>query len=157
IGADGKIPWHIPEELRLFRSLTMGHTVIVGRKTFQSIGKPLPGRNNWVLSRREPSPRWIVDPTTVRFFFSAEEVLAAVRGAEVGKEFWVIGGTEIYRLFLPHCSEVIQTVVPKDCVGDAHFSMPEDFVRGELLVATKDFMTHRWTREKRMEQTVGIL
>ncbi|MFM8887782.1 MAG: dihydrofolate reductase, partial [Chthoniobacterales bacterium] len=88
IGADGKIPWHLPEDLRWFKELTMGGTLLMGRVTYDSIGKPLPGRKTIVMSRREglaiPGVQVIRD-------------LSGLQSIEIQGEVFVVGGSEVYR------------------------------------------------------------
>src|ERR1700744_1798582 len=93
IGRDNSLPWRLPEDLRRFKAITWGKPLLMGRKTFESIGKPLPGRRNLVLTRDLAWRAQGVD--VVR---SVEEALELVRGAP---ELAVIGGAEIYRLTLP--------------------------------------------------------
>jgi dihydrofolate reductase len=93
IGRGNTIPWHLPAELRLFRELTLGHPVIMGRRTFESIGRPLPGRRNLVVSRTLPPA-----PDEVEVCRSLDEALQ--RAAPARKVFF-IGGAEIYRQALP--------------------------------------------------------
>lgn len=92
IGVDGKLPWNLPDDLRHFRELTLGHAVVMGRKTYESIGRPLPQRENIVLSR-DPS----FQPQGVRVVRDPKEVLA------LPGTVFVIGGAHVFRLFLPHC------------------------------------------------------
>src|SRR6185503_10127266 len=93
IGANGAIPWHLPSELKLFKSLTMGHHMIMGRKTYESIGRLLPGRTTVIVTRQRDyrAPGAIVAHTL-------EEAVAASRGDE---EVFVIGGAEIFQAALP--------------------------------------------------------
>lgn len=114
IGRDGKMPWYLPGDLRRFKELTWGSTVVMGRKTFESIGKPLPGRNNVVLSRSQVS-----DPR-VEHLTSEKEVLDRY------SQFFVVGGEQIYRLFFPRVSIVYLTVVPITVEGDSYFPVFED-------------------------------
>lgn len=102
IGHAGQLPWHLPDDLRQFKALTLGHTVVMGRKTFQSIGKPLPGRRNWVLSR---DPDW--QQPGVDCFGSWDQVLREHQDGQL----WVIGGGEIYRLALPDVERIESTEV----------------------------------------------
>ncbi|HHY07876.1 MAG: dihydrofolate reductase [Lawsonella sp.] len=97
IGRDGAMPWHVPEDLRHFKEVTLSHPVIMGRRTWDSLNprfRPLPGRTNIVLTR---SQDWAADGAVV--VHSAEEALAAVADAESA---WVMGGSHIYDLFLPY-------------------------------------------------------
>jgi dihydrofolate reductase len=114
IGADGALPWHLPEDLRLFRALTLGSTVVMGRRTWDSLPprfRPLPGRRNVVLSTT-------LDPAAagVDVVRSIEEALAV--GQAVGRDLWVIGGGAVYAAFLPHAAEVVVTEVDVRPAGD---------------------------------------
>jgi dihydrofolate reductase len=110
IGASGGLPWHLPEDLALFRSLTTGSTVIMGRRTWESLPerfRPLPGRTNVVLTS---DPRW-----------SAEGARRAGSVAEVldgGGPLWVIGGGAVYAAFLPHADRLVVTDVDVAVDGD---------------------------------------
>ncbi len=113
IGASGRLPWHLPEDLRLFRGLTYGHAVVMGRRTFESIGRPLPGRRNLVVSRTlPPSP----DIEVCRSF---EEALA--RTADLSGRVFFIGGPGIYAQALSVADLLIVTWVEQDVKGDVHF------------------------------------
>ena len=113
VGKGNRMPWHISEDLKRFKALTMGHPVVMGRKTFESIGKALPGRNNIVVSR---SPDF--DAPGCRVVHSLEEALAAAVGAA---EVFVIGGAEIYALALPRANRLNFTEVDVCIDGDAYF------------------------------------
>ena len=113
IGKDNRMPWHISDDLKRFKALTLGHTVLMGRKTFQSIGKPLPGRDNIVITRS----RAFAAPGC-RPVHSLAEALAAVRGAD---EVFVIGGAQIYALALPLADRLQLTEVDAAIDGDAYF------------------------------------
>ena len=113
IGRDGDLPWRLPADLAHFKRTTLGHPVVMGRKTFDSIGKPLPKRRNIVISR---SPEKL--PAEVEAVGSIESVLALV-GEE--DEVFVIGGAEIYRLFLERADRLVITEVEGDFTGDTHF------------------------------------
>jgi len=112
IGADGGLPWRLPEDLQRFRSLTMGGTVVMGRRTWESLppkARPLVGRRNVVLSREShdvPGAEWVSSP---------EEAIGLCGG-----DAWVIGGATVYRLFLPVASTVHVTEVAGSFVGDAY-------------------------------------
>lgn len=115
IGNQNKLPWHLPEDLKHFKALTMGHKIVMGRKTFAAIGRPLPGRENIVLTR---------DPTYlaagVRVIHSPDEIHPAP-----DEEIFIIGGVEIYKLFLPRADRFYLTVIDKDFSGDAHFPLAD--------------------------------
>lgn len=138
IGNNGAIPWHLPEDFKFFKATTMGHAIVMGRKTYESIGKPLPGRENIILSRTMPETPGI---TIVR---SPEELLAL----ENSQNFFVIGGAEIYRLLLPRCSELFVTKVPVTINGDTFFpEFESEFDAGEKILETPDFTTWRYRRK----------
>jgi dihydrofolate reductase len=123
IGLDNGLPWHISEDLRRFRRLTMGHVLILGRKTFESIGsRPLIGRSLVVVSRR--SRRETETQKGVEWAGSVEEALAlAKRISEAGgcDEIFVAGGAEIYRQTLPVADRLHLTLIEEDFPGDAYF------------------------------------
>lgn len=110
IGADGTLPWHLPEDMALFRRLTTGSTVVMGRRTWDSLPerfRPLPGRTNVVLTS---DPGWSADGATRAG--SVEEVLAG------HDSFWVIGGGAVYTAFLPHADRLVVTEVALEVDGD---------------------------------------
>lgn len=119
IGKDNKIPWDLPEDRRHFRDLTKGRTVIMGRKTHESIGGPLKGRVNLIITRQEKFPPkpgcWAVH--------SLPEAIATTRMFMLPSDepVFCIGGTEIYKLFLPLTSRIYATIIDKDFPGDAFF------------------------------------
>ncbi len=115
IGHAGKIPWHIREDLQRFKRLTMGHPVIMGRKTFQSIGKPLPGRRNLILSR-QPGPD---------HFPSLDAAMKACGNADT---VFIIGGAQVYRAALPVADTLLLTHVKHPGGGDTKFP---DFDRSQ--------------------------
>lgn len=117
IGRDNKLPWHLPEDLKYFKRVTMGKPIVMGRKTFESIGRPLPGRTNIVITR---NPDWQAEgvralPTVEAALELAEEI-ALIDGAE---ELMVIGGAEIYRAALPLADRLYLTEVHAQVSGDA--------------------------------------
>ena len=120
IGAGNRLPWRLPADLKRFRALTSGHAVIMGRKTWESIGRPLPDRQNIVVTRNKdfPAPGAEVASTLVH-------ALALVR---LPAPAFCIGGGELYREALPHAGVIYLTEVGRDFDGDATF--PE-FDRGE--------------------------
>lgn len=108
IGRDGALPWHIPADLKRFKALTMGRPMIMGRKTFASFGKPLPGRRHIVLTR---DPDWRAEGAEV-----APSPAKAV--AMAGPDAFVIGGAEIFALLLPLCDRVELTELHGEFDGD---------------------------------------
>lgn len=125
IGADGGLPWHLPEDLRWFKELTMGGTLLMGRVTFDSIGRPLPGRRTIVLSRQEGLARDGVE--VIRD-------LSGLRSARIEGEVYVVGGAEIYRICLPYCRDLFLTEVKRDAEGDRKMPMFEEIFRFSALL-----------------------
>ncbi|NRP46865.1 MULTISPECIES: dihydrofolate reductase [unclassified Marinobacterium] len=119
IGNDNKLPWYLPEDLRYFKEVTMGKPIIMGRKTFESIGKPLPGRLNIVITR---DSNWSAEG--VKIVASLEEAVevgeaqAMIDGVE---ETVIIGGAQIYAQSLPLVDRLYLTQVEAEPEGDAHF------------------------------------
>lgn len=113
IGRHGDMPWHLPADLAHFKQITLGHPVIMGRKTFESIGRPLPGRLNVVISRGRPDL-----PDGVVRADGLDSALAACQGHA---EVMVIGGGEIYRQALPLACRLVITLIDADIEGDTFF------------------------------------
>jgi dihydrofolate reductase len=134
IGRHGELPWRLPEDLRRFKHLTMGKTVVMGRRTFESIGRPLPGRRNVVVSGRAGLK---IDGCEV-----AGSPSAALALASSADEVMIIGGERIYRDFLPRTDRIQMTRVHVSIDGDAFFPglEPEEWqvVWSEPHPATKD-------------------
>ena len=113
IGNKNRLPWHLPEDLKHFKRLTMGHPVIMGRKTYESIGRLLPKRQNVILTRDKT---YRIEGATV--IHSLEEALALFPADE---NVFVIGGADVYRQALPHVTYIYLTLIHKDVEGDAYF------------------------------------
>ena len=113
IGAGGKLPWHLPEDLAHFKRLTLGHPVIMGRRTWDSLGRPLPGRENIVISRK---PGFEAAGASVAG--SVEGAIALCLGEPVA---FVIGGAEIYAAALPLADGLVLTELDGDYAGDTRF------------------------------------
>ncbi|MCS6987722.1 MAG: dihydrofolate reductase [Sphingomonadaceae bacterium] len=121
IGRGGRLPWHLPQDLRRFRRLTLGHPVVMGRRTFESLGRPLEGRCNIVLSR---DPAFTAPGAAV--VRGLEEALAiAARGRPEGAPLFVIGGADVYRQALPLAHRIELTRVMGRPTGDAVFPDPD--------------------------------
>jgi dihydrofolate reductase len=114
IGAGGDIPWRHPEDFAHFKRLTMGHTLVMGRATYDSIGRPLPGRTTVVLTR---DPHWSADGVLVAHSF--EEALA--RAADLPGDVMVAGGAQIYALALPHATHQVLTEIHAAPEGDTRY------------------------------------
>lgn len=114
IGADNAIPWRIPEDLKHFRAVTTGHAIVMGRLTFESLGRPLPDRTNIVVSRR---PGWSAEGA--RVVGSLEDALAAAR--EVPGDVMVIGGAQVYAAAMPLADVQLLTEVHQAPAGDTRY------------------------------------
>jgi dihydrofolate reductase len=170
IGAGGQIPWRLPEDFRWFKEATLGQVVIMGRKTFEGLGRPLPGRQNYVLTRH---PRRLVgDPAQAALYAGAKvgpaahprrrpaqyvlpgasgTELCVVRGlpslrrAGLLEAAWLAGGAQVYARFLPCCAELYLSLVRREVPGDAFFPpFEEQFEFMEVLRATPDFEVRRY-------------
>jgi dihydrofolate reductase len=116
IGADGGIPWHLPGEQRLFKELTLGHVLVMGRRTYESIGGPLPERTTIVVTRRQD---WTADDPGV---LVAASVPAAVNmGLSIDDDVFVVGGTQVYADALPRADRLALTFVDAEPEGDTFF------------------------------------
>ncbi len=123
IGRRGRLPWRIPSELRHFKRITMGKPLIMGRKTFVSLGKPLAGRDNIVLTRdRDFSAEGAIVAASAEETLEIARKCAADRGAE---EIMVIGGAEIYTQMLPKADRIYLTRVHAEPEGDVFFTLPD--------------------------------
>ncbi|MEX2092686.1 MAG: dihydrofolate reductase [Pirellulales bacterium] len=115
IGRGGQLPWHLSADLQRFKRLTMGHTIVMGRKTWESIGRPLPGRRMVVITRQSG---YRVEGVEV--VGSLDEALALARAAGDDEAF-IIGGAEVYRLALPRADRLYMTLVLAEVEGDTKF------------------------------------
>ena len=117
IGRDGALPWRLPEDLAFFKRTTMGHPIVMGRATWASIGRPLPGRRNIVLSRQAGFAAAGAEVAT-----SLDEALSRCAGAA---EVFVIGGAQLYRDALPRADRLLVTEIDADFDGDTHWPAPD--------------------------------
>ncbi len=113
IGRDGGMPWHLPEELRYFKATTMGHTLVMGRRTFDGIGRVLPGRRTIVLTR---DPGWRHPDVEVAHSFAEAVALAGP-----ADEVFVVGGAEVYAEAMPYAHRLVLTEVEDEPEGDTSF------------------------------------
>lgn len=136
IGREGKMPWHLPEDLRWFKEKTLGGALLMGRKTYESIGRPLPGRVTYVISRTAtfPGTRTIRDLATYDF-------------EKIERPIFVVGGGEIYRELLPRCAEVLVTQLHREETGDAWMpEFEEEFPVVEVVREAEQFRIVRYAR-----------
>ena len=132
IGRDGGLPWRLPEDLKRFKAMTMDKPMVMGRKTFESFPKPLPGRRHIVLTR---DPAWQADGAEVAH--SVEEAIALAGEVD---EIAVIGGAEIFLLFLPFANRIELTEVHRDVEGDTKMPpLGEDWRVAERIMGGPDF------------------
>lgn len=115
IGKNNDMPWHLPNDLKHFKETTLGHTMIMGRKTFDSIGRVLPGRKTIVLTRNEQK-----FPEGVDVIHSLEEALAMIKENEK-EEIFVIGGGELFKEMLAYADKLYVTVIDEAFEGDVYF------------------------------------
>jgi dihydrofolate reductase len=137
IGNEGKIPWHLPEDFRWFKRITSGQTVLMGRKTFESLGRPLPNRTNIVVTRRGEIP----GVTTIA------DLAAFNPAAFAPQEVFVIGGSEIYAQLLPLCTDLYLSVVQREVEGDTLFPIFEaDFELVDRPLIQPEFTVEHYRR-----------
>ncbi len=133
------MPWHLPEDLAFFKRTTLGHAVVMGRKTHESIGRPLPKRRNLVLTR---DPGW--SAPGVEVIRAVEEVDAP---ALAGQRVFVIGGSEVYAAFLPRLDEIVISHLKDEYEGDVRFPEFEDrFARAGTIETHDRFDVVLWRR-----------
>ena len=134
IGAGGAIPWRLPDELKRFKKITMGHHIIMGRKTWESIGRPLPGRTSVVVTRQRGfrAPGAIV----------AHSLDEALNACGTDEEIFVIGGAELYAKALPRAGRLYLTEVGADIEGDVR--MPDFDASDWRETSSESFVADKW-------------
>jgi dihydrofolate reductase len=137
IGHGNKIPWHLPDDFKWFKKMTTGHVIVMGRKTFESIGKPLPNRETIVLSRTgfsHPGVRIV-------------RALGEIDLAQETRDVFICGGAQIYEQALPFCSDLFLTRVKRTVEGDAFFPPFEKaFQRIAVLDDTPEFCIEHYRK-----------
>jgi len=113
IGKNNQLPWHVPEDFKYFKDKTIKHAIVMGRKTYESVGVPLSNRNNIVLTRQKD-----FHPEGVTVFHSIDPI---IEYKDSDEEVFVIGGSAIYGMLLPFVSKIYLTIIDKDCEGDTYF------------------------------------
>ena len=145
IGKDNTIPWHIPGELARFKETTMGHPMIMGRKTWQSLGRPLPGRRNIVLTRNRS-----FEAEGAEVVGTPEEGIELCADAE---KLFIIGGAQVYSLFLPLADTLLLTVLDQPVEGDTCFPefSQEDFqlVSQEIIDGSPPYRIQVFRKRKK--------
>ncbi|MBS1621496.1 MAG: dihydrofolate reductase [Bacteroidetes bacterium] len=135
IGYEGKLPWHLPADLKHFKNVTWGMPLIMGRKTFQSLGKALPGRKNIVITRQPDSLNLGADPGAVIVVKSLEEALSSAIETDA-KEVFIIGGGEIFKMTFEMAKRIYFTRINAEFPGDTYF--PEMDKRDWRLISNID-------------------
>ncbi|MFK7850986.1 MAG: dihydrofolate reductase [Akkermansiaceae bacterium] len=137
IGANGTLPWHLPEDLAFFKKTTLGHPILMGRKTFDSIGRPLPKRRNIVLTRDES---WSHDRVDV--IHTPAEI------SEMDGQIFLIGGAEIYKALAGHIDEWLVSHVHETYQGDTYLAPFEaDFPKVDAVEGHEAFTVRRYLRD----------
>jgi dihydrofolate reductase len=141
IGNGTKIPWHLPDDFKWFKKTTMGGKLLMGRSTFDSIGKPLPGRFTYVLTK-DKRKLWQTSATDTHVYTDVAGVYAIP-----SSKLWVCGGAKVYEQFLPQCSEVYVTHVIGDFEGNVFMPPFEHmFPRQKIIMEHKDFWVVKHSR-----------
>lgn len=126
IGRDNQLPWRLPEELKWFKQTTTGHVIIMGRKTFASIGRPLPNRETIVLTRSSATFPGV----------RTSRSLSEIDPTSDDRNYFVVGGAQVYQEALPLCSDLFLTVVKREVCGDAFFP-PFEHIFPEYQIVTE--------------------
>jgi len=138
IGRGNQIPWHLPEDFKWFKRMTTGNVVVMGRKTFESIGRPLPNRETIVVSRSG-------------FSFPGVRTVTSLDDIELEnetREVFICGGAQIYAQALPRCSDLYLTLVKREVEGDAFFpDFEENFELRETVIVTPEFSIFHYARK----------
>src|ERR1043166_6460709 len=141
IGAGNNIPWRLPEDFKWFKKLTTGHILVMGRKTFESIGKPLPNRRTIVLTRsRElrPGVETVADLSELETIVSADD----------SRDIFICGGAQVYAQALPLCPDLYLTLVKREVAGDAFFPPFEsEFMLREEIIDLPEFRILHYVRK----------
>ena len=139
IGNGADIPWHLPEDFKWFKQATLGHVLVMGRKTFESIGRPLPKRQTVVVTRSTGFSCEGVD------VIASPTEIADIETRYPDKTIFIAGGGEIYRQTLPQCSGILLSLVHRTVEGDVRFpAFEEGFTKVETLRAADDFSIFRY-------------
>lgn len=143
IGYKGRIPWHIPEDFKWFKKITMGSPLLMGRSTFESIGKPLPGRYTYVLTN---NPEKLLLPTTELCGYVGEKHIFDLP-YQYRDTIWVCGGASVYKRFFPLVTEVYVTHVLDDYEGDTYMPYFEDhFPNQTIIQEAKNFWIVKYAK-----------
>ncbi len=137
IGKDGKLLWHLPEDLKRFKSITLGHKMIMGRKCFLSIPKVLEKRENIIVTKNKD---FFVDHKDVNMCYDLDSLIAKYKDSE--EEVFIIGGGEIYNIFLPIANKLYLTHVKQEVIGDIYFPTV-DYSKYKVTFCSEDFYNEK--------------
>lgn len=138
IGKGNDLPWHLPEDLKQFKKLTTGHAILMGRKTWDSIGRPLPNRRNLVITRQP------IEIEGADVIHQPADLL----DLKIDTKMFLIGGAQIYELMLPYCQGIYLTHLKKEYDGDVLFPEFKDhFTPGEVEFENEDFEVRYWRNQ----------
>jgi dihydrofolate reductase len=135
IGKGGTIPWHLSEDLKRFKKITMGHTVLMGRITYESIGKPLPGRKNVVITSKSIKPPSIYSSTQLLTFSDLDTALTALKNDE---KVFIIGGGQLYKQIFLRADELLLTFLDREYDGDVYFPEYEEFIKKHFRLQNEE-------------------
>src|SRR5688500_13818235 len=124
IGRDNTIPWRLPEDFAWFKKITLGHILLMGRKTYESIGRPLPGRQTYVLTRQKRGFPGVITISS----------LSQIDPGSESRDVFVCGGAELYQTTLPYCSDLYLTLLREEVSGDTYFPWFEDWFSQRDLI-----------------------
>lgn len=127
IGKDNDLPWYLPNDLKFFKKTTMGHTIVMGRKTFESFNKPLPGRRNVILTTRRD-----YHPVGCDIYHSVDDILQM---QDKNEELFIIGGSQVFNNFLPYVDRLYMTFIEATFEGDTYF---EGFDEAEWQLVSEE-------------------
>jgi dihydrofolate reductase len=143
IGKNNQLPWNIKEDLTHFKETTTGHAIVMGRKTFESIGRPLPNRINFILTRDKS---YNLEHADVKVIHDINQLLEQYKRSK--KTLFVIGGEKVYSLFLEHCDELIVSHIMNFYYGDTYFPEFLDKFESYKIVPNKGFNVVHYRRIK---------
>ena len=151
IGKDNQLIWHIPEDMKRFKEMTTGHTIIMGRKTFESLGKVLPNRKHIVFSQ---NPDFKVEDENVEIVHSMLQIQEYIENDE---ENFVIGGAMIYNLLMKHVKKIYMTQINKEFDGDSFFPKIDENIWKEVsredgFVCEENNLEYEYITYKRIEE-----
>jgi dihydrofolate reductase len=143
VGVDGKLPWHLPEDLKRFKSLTHGNIIVMGRKTYESIGKPLPGRTNIILTKKKD---YLAEGCLV--YNNPQDILSIFEKNNI----FIIGGADIWKLFWNIADKIELTLIDKDFDGDVFFPKIEtDWIESQSTSYSHSMFDYKFITYHRNE------